>query len=120
MKINFLEKLFKRADATEQPEVKDQTPRQIKTGVGEIRDRFDESRLSRNDFFSGKQLSGEELKQEQNYNRVDPNDEVLVAFETGETRSSYVLGNLWSGSGKPPETDERNENEKSEPQKKDS
>ena len=30
------------------------------------------------------------------------NDDVLVAFEHGATRAPYVVGNLWSGSDRPP------------------
>ncbi|HSE40396.1 MAG TPA: phage baseplate assembly protein V, partial [Acidobacteriota bacterium] len=79
-----------------------------------------ETQSSRNDFFFGKRLSGEDLQQEQNYNHPDVNDEVLVAFETGDQRSPYVLGNLWSSSDKPSETDGSNEDKKTEPEKKDS
>jgi uncharacterized protein involved in type VI secretion and phage assembly len=32
----------------------------------------------------------------------DVNDEVLLAFEGGDTRRPYVLGALWNGSDKPP------------------
>jgi uncharacterized protein involved in type VI secretion and phage assembly len=41
----------------------------------------------------------------------DTNDEVLVAFEGGDTRRPYVVGALWNGSDKPPasmDTDGRN------------
>jgi uncharacterized protein involved in type VI secretion and phage assembly len=34
----------------------------------------------------------------------DVNDEVLVAFERGDIRSPYVVGSLWNGDHKPPET----------------
>jgi uncharacterized protein involved in type VI secretion and phage assembly len=34
----------------------------------------------------------------------DVNDEVLVAFEAGDTRRPYVIGGLWNGSDKPPES----------------
>jgi uncharacterized protein involved in type VI secretion and phage assembly len=34
----------------------------------------------------------------------DINDEVLVAFEAGDPRRPYVLGSLWNGSDKPPES----------------
>ena len=34
----------------------------------------------------------------------DVNDEVLVAFEGGDTRRPYVLGGLWNGSDAPPES----------------
>jgi len=34
----------------------------------------------------------------------DPNDEVLVAFEAGDTRRPYVVGALWNGSDSPPES----------------
>ncbi len=30
------------------------------------------------------------------------NDDVVVAFELGATRAPYVIGNLWSGSDRPP------------------
>lgn len=33
----------------------------------------------------------------------DPEDEVLVAFEGGDTRRPYVVGMLWNGSDSPPE-----------------
>jgi uncharacterized protein involved in type VI secretion and phage assembly len=32
----------------------------------------------------------------------DPNDEVLVAFEGGDTRRPYVVGGLWNGTDTPP------------------
>ena len=34
----------------------------------------------------------------------DVNDEVLVAFEGGDVRRPYVIGALWNGRDKPPET----------------
>lgn len=34
----------------------------------------------------------------------DVDDEVLVAFEGGDSRRPYVLGGLWNGSDSPPET----------------
>ena len=34
----------------------------------------------------------------------DVNDEVLVAFESGDPRRPYVLGGLWNGSDKPPQS----------------
>jgi uncharacterized protein involved in type VI secretion and phage assembly len=34
----------------------------------------------------------------------DHNDEVLVAFEGGDTRRPYVIGGLWNGSDAPPES----------------
>ena len=34
----------------------------------------------------------------------DTNDEVLIAFEGGDTRRPYVVGGLWNGSDKPPES----------------
>ena len=34
----------------------------------------------------------------------DVNDEVLIAFEAGDTRRPYVVGSLWNGSDKPPES----------------
>jgi uncharacterized protein involved in type VI secretion and phage assembly len=34
----------------------------------------------------------------------DPNDEVLVAFEGGDSRRPYVVGALWNGSDSPPES----------------
>jgi uncharacterized protein involved in type VI secretion and phage assembly len=34
----------------------------------------------------------------------DVNDEVLVVFEGGDTRRPYVVGGLWNGSDKPPES----------------
>jgi uncharacterized protein involved in type VI secretion and phage assembly len=32
----------------------------------------------------------------------DPSDEVLVAFEGGDTRRPYIVGALWNGADKPP------------------
>jgi uncharacterized protein involved in type VI secretion and phage assembly len=37
----------------------------------------------------------------------DQNDEVLIAFEGGDPRRPYVLGGLWNGKDKPPETMDR-------------
>jgi uncharacterized protein involved in type VI secretion and phage assembly len=34
----------------------------------------------------------------------DPGDEVLIAFEGGDPRRPFVLGGLWNGRDKPPET----------------
>jgi uncharacterized protein involved in type VI secretion and phage assembly len=34
----------------------------------------------------------------------DVTDEVLVAFEAGDPRRPYIVGSLWNGSDKPPET----------------
>ena len=34
----------------------------------------------------------------------DTNDEVLVAFEAGDPRRPYVLGGLWNGKDKPPDS----------------
>ena len=34
----------------------------------------------------------------------DTNDEVLVGFEAGDPRRPYVLGGLWNGKDKPPES----------------
>lgn len=34
----------------------------------------------------------------------DVNDEVLLAFESGDPRRPYVLGGLWNGTDKPPQT----------------
>jgi phage baseplate assembly protein gpV len=42
--------------------------------------------------------------------RPDPDDEVLVAFERGDLRRPYVVGALWSGGDRPPETDESGTN----------
>jgi uncharacterized protein involved in type VI secretion and phage assembly len=37
--------------------------------------------------------------------RPEVNDEVLIAFEQGDTRRPYVLGSLWSDVDKPPPDD---------------
>ena len=37
-------------------------------------------------------------------------DEVLVAFENGDVRYPYVIGCLWNGEDKPPETNDGNNN----------
>lgn len=34
----------------------------------------------------------------------DVNDEVLIVFEAGDPRRPYVIGGLWNGSDKPPES----------------
>ena len=34
----------------------------------------------------------------------DTNDEVLIAFESGDTRRPFVLGGLWNGTDSPPES----------------
>lgn len=34
----------------------------------------------------------------------DANDEVLIVFEGGDPRRPYVIGGLWNGNDKPPET----------------
>lgn len=39
-------------------------------------------------------------------------DEVLVAFEQGDTRFPYVVGALWSQSAPPPETNEEGKNDR--------
>jgi uncharacterized protein involved in type VI secretion and phage assembly len=39
-------------------------------------------------------------------------DEVLVAFEHGDTRFPYVLGALWNGNAKPPESNEGGSNDR--------
>ena len=39
-------------------------------------------------------------------------DEVLVAFEHGDLRYAYVLGTLWNGKDKPPETNDDGKNNK--------
>lgn len=38
----------------------------------------------------------------------DVNDEVLVAFEGGDTRRPYVIGGLWNGSDAPPQSMDAN------------
>jgi len=42
----------------------------------------------------------------------DVDDEVLIAFEGGDTRHSYVIGGLWSSTSPPPETMDTNNNTK--------
>jgi uncharacterized protein involved in type VI secretion and phage assembly len=44
------------------------------------------------------------------YALPEVDDEVLVAFEHGNIRFPYVLGALWNGSDKPPETNEDGKN----------
>jgi uncharacterized protein involved in type VI secretion and phage assembly len=38
----------------------------------------------------------------------DVNDEVLIAFEGGDTRRPYVIGGLWNGSDAPPHSMDAN------------
>jgi uncharacterized protein involved in type VI secretion and phage assembly len=38
----------------------------------------------------------------------DVNDEVLIAFEGGDTRRPYVIGGLWNGSDAPPQSMDAN------------
>lgn len=40
----------------------------------------------------------------------EKDDEVLVAFEHGDVRFPYILGALWNGKDKPPETNDDGEN----------
>ena len=40
------------------------------------------------------------------------NDEVLLAFEQGDIRFPYVLGSLWNGKDKPPETNKDGKNDR--------
>ena len=42
----------------------------------------------------------------------DTNDEVLVAFEGGDTRRPYVIGGLWNGSDSPPASIDGGKNDK--------
>jgi uncharacterized protein involved in type VI secretion and phage assembly len=43
----------------------------------------------------------------------DQNDEVLIAFEGGDPRRPYVLGGLWNGKDKPPQSmDDAGKNDK--------
>jgi len=42
----------------------------------------------------------------------DAGDEVLVAFEAGDARHSYVLGSLWNSTNSPPMTMDKNNNKK--------
>jgi uncharacterized protein involved in type VI secretion and phage assembly len=38
----------------------------------------------------------------------EPGDEVMVAFEQGNFDHPYIIGFVWDGEQKPPETDRRN------------
>jgi len=38
----------------------------------------------------------------------EPDDEVLVAFDNGQFSTPYVVGRLWNGKDKPPETETKN------------
>jgi len=61
------------------------------------RDADDESHWARCiTFMAGKEMGGFFLP--------DVNDEVLVAFENGDIDHPFILGALWSGKIKPPET----------------
>ena len=42
----------------------------------------------------------------------DVDDEVLVAFDTGDMRQPYVIGCLWGGTSLPPEKMDANNNKK--------
>jgi uncharacterized protein involved in type VI secretion and phage assembly len=45
------------------------------------------------------------------YRLPEVNDEVLVAFEHGRPDSLYVLGGLWNGKDKPPESNQDGKND---------
>jgi uncharacterized protein involved in type VI secretion and phage assembly len=53
-------------------------------------------------FMAGNEMGG--------YYLPEVNDEVLVAFENGDINYPYVLGSLWSGKMKPPESNADGEN----------
>lgn len=44
-------------------------------------------------------------KNQDSWSIPDKNDEVLVAFEAGDSRRPYVIGSLWKGFSSPPEMD---------------
>jgi uncharacterized protein involved in type VI secretion and phage assembly len=52
------------------------------------------------------ELSDEELeKLSGGYTLPEKDDEVLVAFENGDIRRKAIIGGLWNGTDRPPESD---------------
>jgi bacteriocin-like protein len=52
------------------------------------------------------ELSDEELeKVSGGYTLPEKDDEVLVAFEHGSPRKPVIIGGLWNGTNRPPESD---------------
>jgi hypothetical protein len=111
MRIKFFEKLFKPSQAIDSAKVKQQeSVKANKTGIATVRDSFAKARSE--NYFSGKLLESGDLQKEQDYGRKQNQDDVLVEFQAGDTRSPYVLGGLWNSSDKPPETKSDSEDDK--------
>lgn len=52
----------------------------------------------------GQDVTGETLDQVRGgASRPQPDDQVLVQFEHGDTRAPVVIGRLWNGKDRPPE-----------------
>lgn len=102
MRIRFFQSLFQFVRGQDSSKLKDAQAAKHKSGVGDVPDSF-EATPGRGKFFSGKLLTASDFKQEQNYHRdKDKDSDAVVAFQSGDARSPYVLGNLWNTEEKPP------------------
>lgn len=111
MRIKFFERLFKPTAAIESAKIKQQeTAKANTTGIARVADSFEKARPA--NFFSGQLLQADDLQQEQENQKDQNKDDVLVEFQPGETRSPYVLGGLWNSSDSPPEAKNDSDDDK--------